>query len=260
MASSSKNNSFDNIRGSEQILQLLSEYDELESESDIDDTNADANYEVSEHDTSSEQEANSNDEFIQVNESSEDEIQPTGNSTNYFYGRGREKFKWSKIAPSRNVRTAAHNIIGRMHLPGVKGPARLLGRECNELEVWKCIFTEDMLTEIVIRTNEKLANVRSKYSKDRTELNDVDVIELRALIGLLYYSAVFKSNNEDLEALFSTDGTGRDIFRATLSLKRTLTLLACLRFDDKTDREVRQVNDRGAAISWLFNKFVFNSQ
>lgn len=38
MAPSLKNNSFDNIRGSEQILQLLSEYDELENESDIDDT------------------------------------------------------------------------------------------------------------------------------------------------------------------------------------------------------------------------------
>lgn len=147
-----------------------------------------------------------------------------------------------------------------MHLPGVRGPARLLGYECNELQVWECIFTDDMLTEIMIHTNEKLANIRTKYSKDRTELNDVDMVELRALIGLLYYSAFFKSNNEDLEALFSTDGTGRDIFRATLSLKRTLTLLACLRFDDKTNREVRQVNDRSAAISWLFNKLVFNSQ
>jgi len=55
MASSSKSNSFDNMWGSKQILQLLSEYDELESESDIDDTNADVNYEVSKHDTSSEQ-------------------------------------------------------------------------------------------------------------------------------------------------------------------------------------------------------------
>jgi len=154
-----KNNSFDNIRGSEQISQLLSEYDELESESDIDDTDADANCV---HHLNKKLTLMMN--SYEQNESFEDEIQPTGNRTNYFYGRGRGKFKRSKIAPSRNVvRTAAHNIIGRMHLPGVKGPARLLGREC--------IFTDDMLTEIVIRTNEKLANARSKYSKDRTELN-----------------------------------------------------------------------------------------
>lgn len=74
MASTSKNISFENIHDSEKILQLISEYDELESESDIDDNDADPNYEIIEHDTSSEQEAESTDEFIQVNESSEDEL------------------------------------------------------------------------------------------------------------------------------------------------------------------------------------------
>lgn len=39
----------------------------------------------------------------------------------------------------------------------------------NYIYLFTCIFTNDMLTEIVIRTNEKLANLRSKYSKDKTE-------------------------------------------------------------------------------------------
>ncbi|KAJ4440882.1 hypothetical protein ANN_10729 [Periplaneta americana] len=51
---------------------------------------------------------------------------------------------------------------------------------------------------------------------------------------------IFKSNNENLESMFATDGTGRDIFRACLSMKIMMILLICLRFDDPADREERK--------------------
>lgn len=90
-------------------------------------------------------------------------------------------------------------------------------------------------------------------------VGDTDIIELRAFIGLLYLQGAFKSGHEDLESLWATDGTGRDIFRSTMSLKRFLFLLSCLRFDDYTTRQERLKTDKLAPISKIFQNFVANS-
>ena len=76
----------------------------------------------------------------------------------------------------------------------------------------------------------------------------------------LYLGGVFKSNHEDLSSLFATDGTGRDIFRATMTKNRFLFLLAALRFDCIATRTERQKNDPLATISSIFNMFVENSK
>lgn len=62
------------------------------------------------------------------------------------------------------------------------------------------------------------------------------MIELRAFIGLLYYTAAFNSNHEKIERIFTTDGTGRKIFRCVMSKNRFATLLIALRFDNPADR------------------------
>lgn len=87
----------------------------------------------------------------------------------------------------------------------------------------------------------------------KISVKDTDV-ELLALFGILYYSAIFKSYHEDLHAMFPTDGTGRDIFRASMSLKRVLFLLSYLRFDDKNNRQEMVQIDKSAVVSWLFNE------
>lgn len=113
------------------------------------------------------------------------------------------------------------------------------------------------MNEVVIHTNEKLHELRIKFkTPERVDLRNTDIVEIRALIGLLFFSGIFKSNHEDLDSLYATDGTGRHIFRATMSLKRILNLLACLRFD----RHTRVTDDKAAAISWGFNRLVENSQ
>nr|CAI5870547.1 unnamed protein product [Callosobruchus analis] len=78
-----------------------------------------------------------------------------------------------------------------------------------------------MENEIILRTNEKILLVQQTYKDpDRTEIRGLTKEEFRVFIAILYYSSVFKSNDEDLEEMFSTDGTGRHIFRCILSLKR----------------------------------------
>jgi len=77
---------------------------------------------------------------------------------------------------------------------------------------------------------------------------NVDEIELRSFFGLLFYSAVFKSNHESSELLFATNGTGREIFRLVMGQKRFLFLFNCLRFDNPDTRDERKKENPTAAI------------
>lgn len=77
---------------------------------------------------------------------------------------------------------------------------------------------------------------------------------------LLFYSALFKSNHEDCDFLFASDGTGRELFRCVMSKNRFLYPLICLRFDNPETMKERQLDDKTAAISYIFNAFVKNGR
>lgn len=113
------------------------------------------------------------------------------------------------------------------------------------------MFTNDMIERIILHTNEKLEEARVTYAsyEKRPDLKPTDSVEIKVLLGILYYTAIFKSNHEDFDSMFASDGTGRIIFRATMSKKRALFLLSCLRFDNKNDRPERVQDDRAAAVS-----------
>ena len=82
-----------------------------------------------------------------------------------------------------------------MQLPGLRQKARTLGNNPNIEDVWKLLFCENMMHEIIIHTNEKIAQVRQRFasSKDITYIHDTDLIEFKGFIGLLIFTAVFKS-------------------------------------------------------------------
>lgn len=220
---------------------VLNELNDLESDfSDEEDQNVEVNAALeSEHDTTSEVEA------------SDDERESQDQNDDRFF-ISRNNFRWSKVEPRRNVRNPAHNIL------------RIGNRRClqnqNEVNVWDTFFTEDMLNIILEWTNKKLHDLRTRFNKNITELNDIDIVELRALIGFLLFTAIFKSNRENVDALFATDGTGREIFRLIMSKKRFLTLLAVLRFDNPETRRERRADDKAAAIAELFDLFIQNCQ
>ncbi|KAJ8880323.1 hypothetical protein PR048_016790 [Dryococelus australis] len=74
---------------------------------------------------------------------------------------------------------------------------------------------------------------------------------------MMLLCAIFKSRRE---SLFCTDTFGRLIFRGVMSLMRCQVLLLALRFDDSFSRKEREKEDPAAAISFIFNKLVSNSQ
>lgn len=222
----------------------------LDCESDVDIDNSDIVIE-SEHDTNSEiSDSDTNSEDGDSEETTDRQV------SKFYYGKNR--YKWSqKSFYSRNTRTLQHNIV--VNLPGLRNSYRN-NSNITPLQAWSYFIDDEILFEILTWTNIEISKHREKYKIYSSDLRDVDIIELRAFIGLLFYSAVFKSNHEDISSIFATDGSGRDIFRCVTSKNRFSILLACLRFDNPDDREARKINDPAAAISGIFNKFVNNCQ
>lgn len=64
---------------------------------------------------------------------------------------------------------------------------------------------------------------------------DMDCDELRAYVGLLILAGVYRSRHESSLSLWG-DKCRRDIFRATMSMKRFYHIGGALRFDDKLTR------------------------
>ncbi|XP_030745484.1 piggyBac transposable element-derived protein 3-like [Sitophilus oryzae] len=230
-------------------VNTLEEIEAFADESDKEDDEAI----FSDHNTDSE---------LEVSDS--DEEAPTI-TRNAWYGK--DGTKWSKTPVIRG-RTASHNLV--TVLPGPKGTVRN-NPPSTPLQAWSLLLTDDMLGQLVIYTNIKIGTCREKYRKFKRRLHskkkcrpvftsDTTLSEMRAFLGLLYLQGIFKSGHEDIRSMWATDGTGRPIFRATMSLARFSFLLSCIRFDDVTTRKERTITNKLAAISEFFDKFVENSK
>lgn len=197
--------------------------------------------------------------------SSEDEnpqlpvtVHPTTVQPTTYYGK-KNCFAWNSEAPHISAKTPERNVI-KIKLTAPKGPASKLIKPSPEA-VWRLFFTDNILQEIVINTNKKLEQLRQNLkTPDSSSYRNTNKEEIEALLGLLILCSIFKSGREKLASLFSTDSTGRHIFRAIMSLKRCETLILALRFDDTSTRAERKENDPAAAISYIFNTFISNCQ
>ena len=185
------------------------------------------------------------------------DLQNQGDIPDFFYGK--HGFKWSAAEPLRTTRTPQHNIIRGM--PGMRGKVKNLGPVPTFENLWSLLIDQEIIEEVTIWTNVKLEIARSKVQdQQKSNFRATDKMEIRALLALFILSSIFKSNKESILSLFSTDSTGRHIFRAVMSVIRFQILLVCLRFDDGTTREARKRVDPAAAITDIFNRFVENCQ
>ncbi|KAG5888864.1 hypothetical protein JTB14_031421 [Gonioctena quinquepunctata] len=193
----------------------LSEHSDHEYESEIR-LGSDAEMEQEPDDAEMEQKSDDA-EMEQESDEAEMEQEQESGSGNYYYGRNG--YKWSKNPPAPS-RIRRSNII---HLPGTRG-AVLATKPNTPLGAWSLLFTERLIDLVVDHTNQKIMDLCLNYGNLATFVNHVDKTELKALLGLMLLWGVFKSGHEDISSLFATDGTGRDIFRATISEQRCLFL------------------------------------
>ena len=73
-------------------------------------------------------------------------------------------------------------------------------------------------------------------------------IEIKIVIGLLYFAGAFKSDRQKIHDLWNNDGIGVDIFHTTMSLARLQFLSQAIRFVDIATRNSREESDKLAPI------------
>ena len=132
----------------------------------------------------------------------------------------------------------------------------------SPLLAWECFFDQKMLSIIVQRTNESIGRARDgmepKYLNDPrvNYIHYTDEIEIRALIGLIYWRGLLGMQNHNIKHMFGEDG--HHFFGGTMAKNRFAFLVEHLSFDDKLTRPDRWQTDRFAAIREIFEYFNAN--
>ncbi|KAJ4442488.1 hypothetical protein ANN_04074 [Periplaneta americana] len=160
--------------------------------------------------------------------------------------------------PNRKANVSAADRFSSMEKStissGIEPATVLLGNLRFNRDDTEC-STDDILHTIINHTNKKLDEMAASYGETATFTRHLDELELKAFIGLVFLAGIFKSNHEDVDSFFATEGTGRDIFRATMTKERYLFLLSALRFDNIETREERKrQGNKLAAISEVFDR------
>lgn len=245
----------------EEQRKLQKLYEEVGSESDFIDSESEGEIEEMDNfESNNQNERRSNDDVESDEEESEEEVpieessEQTWeeNNSNIFWGKDRTR--WNKMPKNKRVRTRADNII--IHLPCVRASAR---DKNTPVDCWSLFITDNMVNDIAKYTNIKIATLAAKYNAEHQYLvNPTTAQEIKALIGLLYLSGLYKANRQNVKDLWATDGCGIDIFRRTMSYQRFLILLKCLRFDNITNRAARRQLDKLAPIRSITDQFIDN--
>ncbi|KAF9413669.1 hypothetical protein HW555_008115, partial [Spodoptera exigua] len=105
----------------------------------------------------------------------------------------------------------------------------------------------EVIQLLVTNTNLYIDKIKARFGRDRDALPSDDT-EMNAFLGLLIMAGVLRASHLNFIDLWAQDGSGVEMFRLTMSYKRFLFLLRCLRFDNTSDREERLKIDNMAAI------------
>ncbi|KAK9710899.1 Transposase IS4 [Popillia japonica] len=167
-------------------------------------------------------------------------------SLKFFIGKDSTT-KWRRPPLSHKVKRKPQNIV--RFKPGVTKKA---ANGKSPLDAWKLFFPDSVIDELVQCTNIYIKIIRNKYTRDR-DAKETNQAEIKALMGLLLLAGVLRSSHQNDADLWTKDGTGRELFRTVLSLKRFEFLLRVIRFDDVHDREIRKKTDKIIAIRKMFD-------
>lgn len=169
---------------------------------------------------------------------------------NYLYGKN--KYKWMTNPRGSSTRTSARNITH--FIPGPVNGARDITKPNS---IFKLFLSDEMIDQIVTYTNAEIDLKKDRYKQLSHTISYTTSNEMRALIGLLFQSAVVKSSHLPTRVLFDTKKSG-NIFKAAMSAERFDFLLRCCRFDDRATRQERKASDKFAPIREFWENFINN--
>ncbi|XP_029917511.1 piggyBac transposable element-derived protein 4-like [Myripristis murdjan] len=124
-------------------------------------------------------------------------------------------------------------------------------RVTDELSAFLLLFTARMEQIVLVHTNREGSR---SHGSEGAGWTDMDVVELRAYVGLLLLTGVFRSWGEAAVSLWDAE-CGRPVFPATMPLERFYTCSKALRFDDRATRPARHASDELAAVRELWDEW-----
>ncbi|XP_051162149.1 piggyBac transposable element-derived protein 4-like [Leptopilina boulardi] len=165
--------------------------------------------------------------------------------------RSKSGHKWSLSAPEQRGRNAQVS-----YTPAPKGDA-MYAR--SPVESWAILFSNEILEIILKHTNEqinrRIGELERRQMVIDTSLHKVtDIVELKAVFGLLYYAGAHKLIKCKTMNWWSVHSM--PLFKATMSRNRFTFLFDCLRFDDKNTRNERKAIDCFTHIREIWDLFI----
>ena len=165
--------------------------------------------------------------------------------------RGKNGHRWSAVCG----KTSRIPMRNKTHIiQGTKGIAR---DAANPLDAFSLFITDTTIDEIVIHTNSEILSRSQTYTQEKATTSLTTSMEIKALIGILIFSAALKNNHLSTQELFDGSLCGTT-YKATMSRERFKFLINCLRFDDKTTRATRKETDPLAAIRSIWDQLIDN--
>ena len=167
-------------------------------------------------------------------------------------GSGIQRKKVSGRAANQNILRDAEGPRGRAK--AAKTP----------VEGFELFITDEMMQDFVNKTNKNIRNFMTRFhdvlkeSSKYTYVKETDLIELKALIGLLYLRAALQLNILKTREIFFHESS-HEIFAANMSYNRFAFLICFLEFNDKESRRQRWWEDKFAAIREFFMKMNENN-
>ncbi|XP_069008593.1 LOW QUALITY PROTEIN: piggyBac transposable element-derived protein 4-like [Embiotoca jacksoni] len=154
------------------------------------------------------------------------------------------EIEWSSCPRNEPPRMAA-NVI-RMQ----QGPTRMAVSHVQDIKSSFDLFTPDSIQKIILDcTNLEGRRVFGERWKE------MDRTHLHAYFGVFMLAGVSRSKGESTESLWDAE-TGREFFRATMSLENFYIISRIIRFDNQDDRPARQQRHKLAAIRTVWDKWV----
>lgn len=172
-----------------------------------------------------------------------DIVQQIGTDANKMMSTNGQD-QWSKLPlpENNNLRPQAHNILCE-----AQGPTNFARNICGQSpkQAFQLFLTEEVVREIVRCTN-------LEGSRRHQNWTPTSVEEQYCFYGVLLLAGAHHENHTRVSELWS-EVDGRPIFNKAMSRNRFTDLMACLRFDD---REQRNPNDKFSPLRSIFGKIV----
>jgi len=177
-------------------------------------------------------------------DSSEDNEPPKKKAKRSISLLAGKNFEWV-MNPSQRTFNRLNSV------PNFSGKGKGVAENISSpIEVWSLLFSNDILNIISKYTNQEI-----ERSPNNVHIYMLDILELKAFIGLLYYAGLTKKNNVSIQKYFSAHSLP---LLQTIPCNRLKSVFKYLMFDDKTTRDECIKSDSFTHVREIWNLFIRN--